>query len=248
MKIKKRIFTEKIEGIPISFFDSRYKTLVKEELKNKFGVYALYDKKKRLYYIGIAQHNIANRIKQHKRNTHKGQWKYFSVYFTKEKDFIKSLEDAFISIVLPKGNIQKPMKIDKGDKRIIRKMEKIDKNKRLSMFDSRKSKAQTLNTSKKSIRKKLHVKRLIRKNNLNVALKNRFQTSIPLEKLDKRNNKIYRATLLKSGQIKYKDKIYNTPSSAAKVATGLEKNGWTFWHFKHGDQWVKLDFLRKKSV
>ena len=200
MKIKKRIFTEKIEGIPISFFDSRYKTLIKEELKNKFGVYALYDNKKRLYYIGIAQHSIANRIKQHKRNIHKDQWQYFSVYFTKKKDFIKSLEDAFISIVLPKGNIQKPMKIDKGNKRITKKMEKIDKDKRLSMFDSRK-------------------------------------------------DKTYKATLLKSGKIKYENKLYNSPTAAAqfivsKRSPGSAVNGWHFWFIKNSDnKWVKLSHL-----
>lgn len=247
MKIKK-IFTEKIEGIPIMFFNPIYKTLVKEELKNKFGVYALYDKKGKLYYVGIAQHNIAGRIKQHLKNKHKGKWEFFSVYFTKKKNFIKILEDAFISIVLPKGNIQKPIKINKGNRRIIRKMDIIYKNKSKPMSHLR-GKAKRSNVLKQnSIRKKSSSKRSIRKNNLNVTLKNRFQTSIPLEKLDKRNNKIYRATLLKSGQIKYKDKVYDTPSAAAKIATGLQQNGWTFWSFKHGDQWVKLDCLRKKAV
>ena len=244
MKIKKRIFTEKIEGIPISFFDSRYKMLVKEELKNKFGVYALYDKKKRLYYIGIAQHNIANRIKQHKRNTHKGQWKYFSVYFTKKKNFIKSLEDAFISIVLPKGNVQKPMKIDTGNKRIIRKMERIDKYKRMSMSDSGRDKTKKSNALKKIRKKKFHVKRSTNR----PSLKNYFKNNRPLQKSSNKG-KTYKATLLKSGKIKYKNKLYESPSGAAKVIVHRRSpnsgvNGWTFWSVKDSNNnWVKLSDL-----
>ena len=255
-KSHSKIITHKIEGIPITFFDPRYKTLVKEELKNQFGIYALYKvsknkvskkRKERLYYVGIAQHNIANRIKQHKRNNHKGRWNYFSVYFTKKKDFLKILEDAFISVVLPKGNIQKPKKIFKDNKRIMRKMEQIDKEKRMPM--SRSVRSKKINALKqKNHKKKTSRKKSVKKDSSNVILKDRFQTSILLEKLDKRNDKIYRAKLLKSGQIKYEGKIYDSPSAAAKAATRLEKNGWTFWHFKHGDQWVALDSLRKKAV
>ena len=224
-----KIITHKIEGIPISFFDLRYKNLVKEELKNKFGIYALYDNKKRLYYIGVAQHNIANRIKQHKRDIHKGRWEFFSVYFAKKKSFLKSLEDAFISIVVkPKGNVQQPKKIFKGNKRIIRKMEQIDKEKRMPM----------------SVRgKKINVLKQKNHKKKKPDLKNYFEKSKPLRKVYK--DKEYKATLLKSGKIKYKGKLYDNPTRPAKIIVSSPTvNGRDFWRVKTNDnKWVKLSDL-----
>ena len=234
MRRKKRIFIEKIEGIPISFFERRYKDLVKEKLKNKFGVYALYDKKGRLYYVGIAQHNIAGRIKQHLKNKHEGKWQFFSVYFTKKQSVIKILEDAFISMVLPKGNIQKPTKINKGNKQIINEMKRIDKKQRMPMSSSR------------GKRKKSHAKRSKKKNRS--SLKNYFEKSRPLMKSYK--GKTYKAILLKSGKIKYKNKKYNTPSAAAKVIVSKRApnsgfSGWNFWSVKTlRGNWIKLRDLK----
>ena len=243
MRIKKKIFTEKIEGIPIMFFNPIYKTLVKEELKNKFGVYALYDKKGKLYYVGIAQNNIAGRIKQHLKNKHKGKWQFFSVYFTKKKNFIKILEDAFISIVLPKGNIQKPIKINKGNRRIRRKMDIIYKNKSKPMSHLR-VKTKKL-SALKFYKKKSRVKKSRENNGL--SLKNYFKNNKTLHKTYK--GKTYKAILLKSGKIKYKNKLYKSPSGAAKVIVHRHSpnsgvNGWTFWSIKDSNNnWVRLSDL-----
>jgi len=57
--------------------------------------------------------------------------------------------------------------------------------------------------------------------------------------------KSYRATLLKSGKIKYKNKVYDTPTSSAqaivkKHSPNSAVNGWNFWFIKDTDNnWIK---------
>lgn len=45
--------------------------------------------------------------------------------------------------------------------------------------------------------------------------------------------------------IKYGDKVFWSPSGAAKAALGGPVNGWTFWRFRRNGEWVKLAELRK---
>ncbi|MEH6585217.1 MAG: hypothetical protein V7720_01600 [Halioglobus sp.] len=56
----------------------------------------------------------------------------------------------------------------------------------------------------------------------------------------------YRAGLLKNGTISFDGEKYATPTSAAKVITTRNVNGWGFWHYKHSSgDWVRLGNLRK---
>jgi hypothetical protein len=52
-----------------------------------------------------------------------------------------------------------------------------------------------------------------------------------------------------SGQVRYSDEIYSSPSAAGKAASGWKScNGWTFWHYRHPetDEWRAIDELRGK--
>lgn len=55
----------------------------------------------------------------------------------------------------------------------------------------------------------------------------------------------YRATLRKDGHISYGGELYASPSAAAKAVLGRGANGWLFWQYKKGAQWVPLSDLRK---
>ena len=111
----KKIFIEKAEKIEKHLvIKGSYKEIAKSIIKNKSGIYALYDKKERLYYIGKAGSNLFNRLNNHLTDKHQNKWKYFSIYLTKKGGYTDSLEDALISIVGRnnlKGNDQKPKKI-----------------------------------------------------------------------------------------------------------------------------------------
>ena len=61
--------------------------------------------------------------------------------------------------------------------------------------------------------------------------------------------KTYKATLLKSGKIKYEDKVYQSPTSSAQAVVQKQSpnsavNGWHFWFIKDSENnWVKLSDL-----
>jgi len=77
------------------------------------------------------------------------------------------------------------------------------------------------------------------------CLKGIFNNSKKLFKVF--NGKEYKAILLTSGRIKYKNKIFETPTAAAKAASRRKNiNGYNFWHIQNdsGD-WIKLSNFKK---
>ena len=223
------ILTQKLEGISKKIFE-RYKKKVIQYIGNKPGVYALYDEKE-LYYVGRAS-DLAKRVNHHLKDRHSALWTHFSVYFTKKAQYANDIEAVIISIAQPKGNKVKPkLGKEKKLKDILRKAIKESHQEELRELGLGRKKR--VNLKKKS------------KNRPN--LKNYFERKKPLMKSYK--GKPYRAVLLKSGKIKYKNKLYNTPTSAAqaivhKHSPNSAVNGRKFWFIKDsGNNWVKLSDL-----
>lgn len=224
------ILTQKLERISKKIFE-KYKKTVIRYIGNKPGVYALYDEKE-LYYVGRAS-DLAKRVDQHLKDSHSALWTHFSVYFTKKMQYANDIEAVVISIAQPKGNKVKP-KLGKGRKLkdILRKAIKERQKETLrELLDGRKKRR--VNSEKKSKHRP--------------SLKNYFEKNKPLMKTYK--GKTYRATLLKSGKIKYKNKLYGTPTSAAEAVVHRSSpnsgvNGWIFWFVKDSENhWVKLSDL-----
>ena len=57
-----------------------YPDVIREFIRRKGGVYALY-RKDQLYYVGLPS-NLMARLKTHLRDRHRGAWDRFSVYLT----------------------------------------------------------------------------------------------------------------------------------------------------------------------
>ncbi len=59
--------------------------------------------------------------------------------------------------------------------------------------------------------------------------------------------KLHKAVVRQNGTIRYKGKVYNSPSLAAQSVRGKDSNGWIWWKYERapGD-WVMLDELRKR--
>ena len=222
------ILTQKLEGISKKIFE-RHKKKVIHYIGNKPGVYALYDEKE-LYYVGRAS-DLAKRVNHHLKDRHSALWTHFSVYFTKKVQYANDIEAVIISIAQPKGNKVKP-KLGKETrlKDIIRKAIKESHQEELKELGFE---------GKRRVDSK--------KKNKRPNLKNYFEKKQSLMKSYK--GKIYRATMLKSGKIKYKNKLYNTPTSAAKAIVRRKSlnsaiNGWEFWFIKDSESnWVKLSDL-----
>ena len=222
----KNIFNEKIEKISKDIFE-RYKKELSEVVETSYGIYALYDEDE-LYYVGKAS-DLKTRIKQHLKDKHKAQWSYFSLFLTK-KSVLNDLESIIIAISNPKGNKAKPKGNKVGQlknklKDVVKKRQKEELNKLLGI--------------KKHKSKKIRTKNNVPRPNL----KKMFSKSKPLYKEYK--GKEYKATLLTSGEIKYKNKLYKSPTSAAMaIVDSGTVNGWDFWYIQdENNDWIQLSSL-----
>ena len=224
------ILTQKLEGISKKIFE-RYQKVIIQYIGNKPGVYALYDEKE-LYYVGRAI-DLAKRVKYHLKDQHSALWTHFSVYFTKKAQYANDIEAVIIAIADPKGNKVKP-KLGKEMKlkTLIRK----------AIKESHKEELRELGLGRK---KQNNVEK--KKSKIRPNLKNYFEKNRPLMKVYK--DVTYKAMLLKSGKIKYKNKLYNTPTSSAQAVVHKHSpnsavNGWHFWFIKDTENnWVKLSEL-----
>ena len=250
MATRKNLIFEKVEGFSKKIFENdENKKIIIQYIGNKHGVYALYDEKK-LYYVGRAI-NLAKRIKDHLKDQHSANWNRFSLYFTKEAKYINSLEALIIAIAQPNGNENKPrlggkkMKIQQFIKKDLNKSSK-ERIRDLVGEKYHNIRKKSKITKKFNTRIKSHA--VTKKNTTRFSLKNYFNKDRSLMK--KYKGKTYQATLLKSGQIKYKNKLYNSPTSAARavikdhspnVASNIGVAGWIFWSVKDVEgNWIKL--------
>lgn len=229
MKINQKLVLQHLEDISWKVL-KEYPEIVRNMIKGRWGVYALY-RRDRLYYVGLAN-NLMGRLKTHLKDRHHNAWDRFSVYLTIKSSHIKELESLLIRVVSPPGN------------RIVGKF----------------IKSQTLNANLNELMKNFDADRragliggiVAKRRQKSVAIKaggansmvGIFSKRTQLKAIYKGEE--YYAMLRKDGTISYKNKIYNSPTGAAKVITKRMFNGWHFWRYKDAKgNWVRLSKLRK---
>jgi hypothetical protein len=226
MSSNKNLVIQHLENISWEVLES-HRDVVQKFIRGKAGVYALY-KKKNLYYVGLAK-NLMWRIKHHLKDRHKGSWDRFSVYLTVHDEHMKELESLILRMVVPKGNKIKGQFANSQNLRPI-----INLN---------------IKERDDSIRAKLLGGIFEQKNRIH-KLKNRAKKNYYSGILNKRmalqgnsNGKTYKATLRKDGMFSHKNKLYPSPTAAAKAATGKKViNGRWFWKYKNDKgKWVRLN-------
>ena len=239
--MEKKLFFDVLEKVDKDFLlDDKYAKIRTKEFAKKSGIYALYDKRDKLYYVGRAS-DLQGRLNQHlKHNKHSGKWNRFSVYLTKKKNIEFELEAIVLSFlwerIRPNGNTQKP-KVKKDSKmrtRILKEMGKINKK----MFGKQSSQPKKPNLKSKNQKNKV------------LKLKGFVQKNKPLKAELKKSNKVFLATLLPSGEIEYQGKKYSSPSKAAQIAKNTKsENGWTVWKIQDRfNKWVTLKEFTKNAA
>jgi hypothetical protein len=78
-----------------------------ENLPAKQGIYALYDKKRRLYYAGKAS-DLARRLNQHLKDRHGDSWDRMTLFHVANSANVGELEALVVATARPPGNKQKP--------------------------------------------------------------------------------------------------------------------------------------------
>jgi len=197
----------------------KHQRVIKQYVRRRNGVYALYRKGK-LYYVGLAK-NLRARLKSHLHDKHGSSWDRFSVYLTIGEKHLRELESLILRIVQPKGNKQKGKYPKSEDirRRFARDVKDRLKYEVALLLGNQPKKPASQGRGSK-----------LRRTKLKAWYK----------------GKVYRALLLKGGKVRYKRRVYESPSAAAAKVVKGASNGWIFWKYQRapGD-WVTVDHLRK---
>jgi len=225
-----QLVCEYLENISRSALE-KYQEIVKHYTRRRRGIYALYRGDK-LYYVGLAT-NLRSRLKQHLRDRHGKSWNSFSVYLAIEDNHLKELESLVLRIVKPSGNVQKGH---------FRKATDLKRRFRRDISNSLKVELNSLFVG--GGRERLEKPTRKSGDGKTPVLVGMFDRMTKLRAELK--GKTYKALVRKNGSIRFKGKIYNSPSMAAHRITKRAMNGWTFWDYERAPgEWIKLDELRK---
>lgn len=208
----------------------RYQSIIKKYVRRRHGIYALY-KKDKLYYVGLAS-NLSRRLNSYLRGKHAKKWDRFNVYFIVKGEHLKELESFVLRIASPKGNSSSGHFIRSQDL-------KRDFKRSISEFQ-KKERELLVGTKQKEF-----IARPVSKKNDRLPVLAKINRKFKIRMLYK--GKLHKAVVRKNGTIRYKEKVYNSPSLAAQAVRGMPSNGWVWWKYERapGD-WVLLDELCKK--
>ncbi len=222
---------EKVKGRAVE----EYQDLIRDYIKGRNGLYALYNKNK-LVYVGLAK-NLLSRLKTHLKDRHRNKWDSFSVYLTKNDRHLREMEALVMRIAAPENNRQKgkfagSRNLEKSFKRDIKNyFIQIGKN----LFE---------NGGKKIKGEKYkRLKKVSNRSNLAQYINKRTKLKI------EHKGKKYSAVVNKNGIINFNGELFSSPSMAGAKALKRGCNGWYCWKIKNKKGgWVMLDSLRKKNA
>ncbi|MDD3625866.1 MAG: DUF4357 domain-containing protein [bacterium] len=240
-KSHKHLVNMYVEKISAELFEKKNGEIIRDFIKNKRGLYALY-KGNTLYYVGLAS-QMLTRLRHHLRDRHVGKWDGFSIYLTEDTSFLKEMETLVLKIADPPGNRipgrfvkagnMKKMIEDKFDEIIHKEKDRIFGKKQITI----KEKSKTKHKIKRQDNKE---------RGTSIKLSDYFTESCLIKMAYK--GEIYSAKILKDGTIQYKNQIFSSPSMAAVAVKNRPTNGWTDWKYKDKTgKWVLIDTLRKKT-
>ncbi len=211
-----------------------YQHLIREYVRRRHGVYALYRRDK-LYYVGLAR-DLRSRLKTHLKDRHARLWDRFSIYLTITDSHVKELESLLLRIVQPKGNragggFAKAQNL----KQVLGKRIRDHQRAQLDQLMGRRRRA-----------KAGRVPRISKTSGAAIPVLAAYK-SRPKFLRGRYKGKRYVARVLRDGSISYAGTAYRSPSMAAKAATKRKNfNGWYFWTYERAPgEWVRLRELRK---
>lgn len=212
----------------------RYQRIIRNYVRNREGVYALYRRGK-LYYVGLAS-DLQWRLKHHLRDRHSASWDSFSVYLTIGDKHLKELESLLLRVIQPKpeGNHQSGR---------FANSENLRRRFRKDIKELQGQELELLIGGKGGARTKVRVLVNERANGVELAKYIDGRAGIQLRAVYK--GKTLKARVRRDGKIRFNRQLYKSPSAAGVAAVGHACNGWQFWKFQRapGD-WVRLRKLR----
>ena len=206
-----------------------YPDVIREMIRRQAGIYVLYRRNK-MYYVGLAS-NLTGRLKGHLRDRHNGYWDRFSVYLTIHDEHMKELESLLLRITQPSGNRAGGQFTNSQNLMPVldRAMREHDADRRARLLGGK--------VARRRMRNKA------RRRSGTVTLAGVVDRRIALQA--HYNDQKYHASLRTDGMISYGKKLYESPSGAARAATGASVNGWAFWKYRYKGKWIPLSQIKK---
>ena len=230
---RKSLVSQYLEGISRRALED-YQDVVRNFVRRRHGIYVLY-RRDRLYYVGLAS-NLRNRLKAHLSDRHGKSWDRFSIYLTIQDGHIKELESLALRILRPVGNRTggKFARAENLRPRLAQDIRDLERKRLIDILGP------------VSTRRKPRSNRQPREQDSKPIL-GEFPNR-PTWLRRKYKGKVIKARVRPDGSIRVADRTFNSPSLAARSATGGHRavNGWTFWYYERapGD-WVRLSELRE---
>lgn len=205
--------------------------VVRQFIGRNAGIYALY-KKEKLYYVGLAT-ALRGRLKAHGKNRHGSSWDRFSIYLTIKDQHLREIEALLLRIANPVGAKQRGKLAQSKDMR--RRIRRAIREKQYSEVSSLFGREST------------PVKQLRRSNARDSELRRLLPQGGKIKGTLK--GRVFRARVRRSGDVRFKGKLYKSLSVAAYAAVKRPTNGWWFWQVERGrGNWVRLDKVRKAGT
>ena len=236
--LKGQLVCEHLENIQGKVLEA-YPNVIREFVKGRHGVYALYHRKQ-LYYVGLAS-NLRNRLKHHLNDRHAGKWERFSIYITNDAEHMKDLESLLLRIAAPKGNQMRGGFVKSVDlvKHLDRQIRDHQNLERTTLVYGRTEREQPRNIPKEELIQAPSKPRLALAGLLRPNQRIRCQ----------HKGKRHVAKVRKSGLIVLGEKHFKSPSAAGKYVTQRATSGWTLWRYQdQNGQWLPLSRLRDRKA
>jgi len=212
-----------------------YKDVIREYVKRRHGVYALY-RGTRLYYVGLAS-NLRTRLSHHLRDRHANTWDHFSVYLTVGDEHLRELESLVLRIASPKGNklLGKFAGSEDLRPRFRRQIAQFHKFELARLFgDAKRGEMQQDNSNAQP------------NGNGRIPTLARYVRRLFTIRMSYKG-KLYKAQVRRDGTIYHRGKTYTSPSSAASAIMRHPTDGWHTWKYlRIPGEWVSLDELRRR--
>ena len=227
---KSHLVVQHVERMPRRILEE-HPDVVREYVKGKRGVYALF-KGTRLYYVGLAS-NLRSRLKAHVRDRHAGAWDSFSMYLTETDEHLRELEALVLRITMPRGNRSKTKF---GGSQDLRRYFK-----RIIAASQRRELIELFGGSAGSG----HGEGAQRTGGREPSLARYVRQRTPIRWTHK--GKVHKATIRPDGTIRFRGRVFNSPSLAASAVTHRPMNGWWVWRYEAAPgSWERLNVLRKR--
>lgn len=211
-----------------------YKDVIREYVKRRHGVYALY-RGTRLYYVGLAS-NLRTRLSHHLRDRHASTWDHFSVYLTVGDEHLRELESLVLRIASPKGNklLGKFAGSEDLRPRFRRQIAQFHKFELARLFGD--TTRDEMGHDNSNVR--------LNRNGRTPTLARYVRRPFTIRMSYK--GRLYKAQVRRDGTIYHRGKSFTSPSSAASAITRRNIDGWHAWKYlRIPGGWVPLNDLRR---